>query len=112
MKRSALFALFLLGAVACGPAEPEDFDRSCQVDDDCIVVGLSRDCECSVITAVNKNDKAKVDASNEDENNWEWCPGGSVDCDVAPMEAYCDAGLCKTRVKMENNTANNTVPPG
>lgn len=64
------------------------------------------------MTAVNKKDKAKVDAANDDENGWQWCPGGEVACDFAPMEAYCDAGLCKARVKMENNTANNTVPPG
>lgn len=110
MKRSTLFALLLLSAVACGPAEPEDFDRSCQVDDDCIVAYLTRDCECEEVTAVNKKERSKVDAANSDEDRWQWCPGGEVACDIAPMEAYCDTGLCKRRLKMANNSSNNIMP--
>lgn len=101
LRRIVLATLTLLLAQGCSTCEPmaEDYDRSCQVDTDCEVVFLHRDCECADVTAVNKSQVSQVNADNEDARSTEWCPTGQVACDFAPMEAYCDAGLCRARAQ-------------
>lgn len=101
LRKIILAALTMWLAQGCSTCEPmaEDYDRSCQVDDDCKVVFLHRDCECEDVTAVNKSQVSQVNADNEDARSTEWCPTGQVACDVAPMEAYCDAGLCRARAQ-------------
>lgn len=94
-----IFALiwFVQGCSTCEP-EAEDYDRSCQADEDCVVAFLHRDCECSEVTAINKRDEAQLAKDNADARESEWCPTGQVECDLAQMEAYCSAGTCQARV--------------
>lgn len=100
LRKIILTTLTMMIAQGCSTCEPmaEDYDRSCQVDTDCQVVYLHRDCDCGDITAVNKSEISKVRADNEDARSTEWCPTGKTQCDVAPMEAYCDGGTCQARV--------------
>lgn len=99
MKKIIIFICYAFIIQGCSTCEPmaDDYDRSCQVDTDCEVVFLHRDCECEEVTAVNKSQLSKVTSDNEDARSTEWCPTGQVACDFAPMEAYCDAGLCQAR---------------
>ena len=95
MKR--LMCVLVLVLAACGEPEAEDFDRSCQVDEDCVVVGLARSCDCPERVAVNKSDRRKVEAANDDESSW-FCIA-SVDCLYDENEiAFCDAGTCALKI--------------
>lgn len=86
-------------AIACGPVpQLGDYDQSCEMDDDCVVAFLHRDCDCGVIGAVNVSQRPRVDRDNDAARAQEWCPGGVTECDVAPMKAVCEAGTCRARV--------------
>lgn len=100
LRRIIMATLTMLLAQGCSTCEPmaEDYDRSCQVDDDCEVVYLHRDCECGEEIAVNKSEVPKVNADNEDARSIEWCITDQYSCSFLPTEAYCDAGLCSSRV--------------
>lgn len=92
-----IFISASLALAACGPAEPDDYDRACASDDECVVAYLVRDCDCSEVTAVNVSASPEVEADNEAESRRAFCPFGVVACDFGPMEAYCDAGICEAR---------------
>ena len=83
---------------ACGPIpEIDDYDRACEVDADCVVVFLHRDCDCNFIGAVHTSEDARVRRDNDAASASEWCPSGRTECDVAAMEAKCEDNLCRAR---------------
>lgn len=96
-----LLAALLIAPIfmtACGPVpEIDDYDRTCQVDADCTVVFLHRDCDCEFIGAVHTSEQERVRRDNRDASASEWCPGGYTQCDVAAMEATCEDNLCRAR---------------
>lgn len=99
LRRIILATLTMLLTQGCSTCEPmaEDYDRSCQVDNDCEVVFLHRDCDCPDVAAVNVSEVPKVNTDNKNAQQNEWCPLGSSDCGLAVREAFCDAGTCHHR---------------
>jgi len=82
------------------PPDPlEDEYRSCDVDNDCVIVslGLCDHCNGGISVAVNEDAEQTVfDLYAEAEPDEEW---GCTLMACSPLEAICDAGLC-----IEQNT--------
>lgn len=96
-----IFALiwFMQG---CNNYEPaaEDYDQSCQADEDCVMVLLHRNCECEEQAAINKRDQAKCEQDNK-----EAIESADTECQPSCLfdkkEAYCNAGTCQLRLIMD-----------
>ena len=83
--------LLMISNCICG-LNPENYDRSCDVDDDCFV--LREPCCDADVGAVSI---AEIDRVQRDRDAMQWtCPLG-VDCIASPAEAVCRKGLCKAR---------------
>ncbi len=85
----ALAASGLLALLACddGLLKVDDFDQSCDVNDDCVAVtDLGQCCTCSE-AAINRADLAAYEAAID-------CPVCASDCPTV-FAARCNEGTCE-----------------
>lgn len=88
---------------SCGPVQgagrgpdPANYDRSCQSDDDCVIVTrkmCATDCECPDIDSINRRDEDRY----REDNAATQCimPPGTVEqCSCISLEPGCDNGEC------------------
>lgn len=96
-----LSMLFFLGCTAVegnpnGSPQATDFDQSCLVDEDCIVVRLFEACGCSEHGAVHKGERGAVDAANAVEDSYQ------DTCTVVPFCLPCNTyeAMCDTATNL------------
>lgn len=97
-----LFCTAICVLSACGPftnqREVEDYDQSCAMDSECEFVEFARACECSKTVAVHTSQVEQVKKDNSEELSSSSCQAsGPCSINVAPNEAYCNAGTCGVR---------------
>ena len=92
--------LLLAGCPRGEPRDPADYDRSCTVNSDCVLV-FERSCPCecdcrSPLGAVNVNEEERFNKDEEARPCPQRLPGTCVQCDCAfePHEARCVGGTC------------------
>jgi|TARA_Y100000588_G_scaffold258927_1_gene273589 hypothetical protein len=90
-------ALSLAMMTGCGRVNRSTYDTDCNTDDECIVISKARDCNCSDLEAINISDQERAQRDNDRVNRRSFCPLGTVNCDVAALEAYCNMGTCDLR---------------
>lgn len=83
-------------AIVAVSVEASQFDQSCEIDDECVLIRTGQicvACDCSR-GSINQNDfEAYLAATGEPDCN----PGPSpCDC-IAPDQAFCNAGTCDVR---------------
>jgi hypothetical protein len=93
--------LLVLGLVAGGCSRSSiirasDYDQSCSVDADCMVLYTGDFCGCGCSTdGINVSERDQV---QQDRAAISCGHGGAPQCGPCPgAEAYCDVGRCKTR---------------
>jgi hypothetical protein len=89
---------------ACEQPDPDDFDATCVVDDDCAVVVDQGFCgACSTLTALTVDDADVFERRQARYDDVHVCRGiilpGCSDLDVEGTEAWCDDGTCATRAR-------------
>lgn len=91
--------LLFLGCGGCGavrsPAEDQIFDKTCDVDDDCVVVAYAGCGPCGSCgdLAINTAARAAFDEANQ--VSCPPSPPSSVVCGACPeLRATCEAGGC------------------
>jgi hypothetical protein len=83
----------LLALAGCGSdIDANDYDRSCTLDEDCMVIFVGDTCGCSCDTsAINVSDR---DAYLDDSDPGPTC---DIQCGAcAAAEAVCAQGVCKS----------------
>ena len=90
---STLLLVLLAGLAGCTTTiHPEDYDASCNVAVDCLVIVSGDVCSCSCeVAAINVSDEAKF---LEDRGS----PSCSAQCGPCPaFEAVCADKVCKVK---------------
>jgi hypothetical protein len=83
--------------LACGDPDPDDFDRSCEVDEDCAIVVVDGHCgECGDRPALEVSEAKRFERLR-DLSPPPLCPNGILllQCVYSEVVARCELGRCE-----------------